>query len=64
MNEKSLCKTCVYFNHFRLNLFKKDKRFPRVRFVKCSMAPASDIPKVECDYYRKKKLKHRLGMAP
>lgn len=62
MKEKSLCDKCACKNHFRLNLLKTDKVHPRVYFITCGIAPVSMVVK-ECEYFRKKKLKHRLGMS-
>ena len=62
MNVKNLCETCALRKHFRLNLLKTDKVHPRIYHIECSMS--SQFTAVEkCDYYRKKRLKHRLGMG-
>ncbi len=60
--KKNLCKKCACYHHFRLNLFKTDKAHPRVYFISCAKAPAPGGIVEECIMFRKKKLKHRLGM--
>jgi len=64
MKKVSLCDKCALRHHLRLNLFKTDKTHPRIYHIDCGIAPApGGYKKDNCVMYRKKKLKHRLGMA-
>jgi len=63
MKNKNLCERCFYFKALRWNLFKKDETHPLVYFIHCGLAPNKEDGFTKCKFYKKKKLKHRLGMA-
>lgn len=58
----NICKKCYYFKALRWNLFLKDRTHPRVYYINCGMAPNKEDNFPECKYFKKKKLKHRLGI--
>jgi hypothetical protein len=59
MKNINICKECYYYKALRWNLLKKDIAHPRVYFIHCGLATEE---KTDCEYFYKKKLKHRLGM--
>lgn len=62
MKNKNICKGCFYFRALRWNLLGKDKTHPRVYFIHCGLAPNAEDKFTVCQYFKRKELKHRLGI--
>ena len=56
----NICQGCYYRKVLRWNLLKKDITYPRVYFIECGLSPSDGLEK--CEYFKKKLLKHRLGI--